>query len=323
MDNIMTLGRSDLRVPRLGVGAMTWGKARGLGRLHPSKLAYGGTGGIEEERGALDASLAAGVNFFDTAEMYGGGGSERRLGELAQGKDVLIATKFPPSLLSRAADMPRELDTSLMRLGRVTVDLYQHHFPTNRISIPELMDRMAEAVKAGKVKAIGVSNYSAEQMRIAQAALVKHGIPLASNQVEYSLLHRSVEVNGVLDACRELGVTLIAYQPLASGLLTGKFLTGTRPTGLRRLMPQFSKKSLEAIAPVVVLLRVIGERYGKSPAQVALRWLLENEVVLPIPGAKNGKQAVENTGALAFRLTPSEVEALSQATLAFRKRSYL
>jgi aryl-alcohol dehydrogenase-like predicted oxidoreductase len=198
------------------------------------------------------------------------------------------------------------------------VDLYQHHFPSNRVSIPELMQLLADAVEAGKVKAVGVSNYSAEQMRIAHSVLAKRGIPLASNQVEYSLLHRQPEVNGVLDACRELGITLIAYQPLASGALTGKYINGARPTGLRRYMGTFRGKGLEAVAPVVSLLRQIGERYSKSPAQVALRWLIENPVVLPIPGAKNGKQAMDNAGALSFRLTPEEVEALSQATLAWR-----
>jgi aryl-alcohol dehydrogenase-like predicted oxidoreductase len=113
-------------------------------------------------------------------------------------------------------------------------------------------------------------------------------------------------------------VTLIAYQPLASGALTGKYAAGARPTGLRRLMGYFSRKSLEAIAPVVALLREIGGRYGKSPAQVALRWLIENEHVLPIPGAKNGRQAADNAGALSFRLTPAEIAALSQATQTWR-----
>ena len=98
------------------------------------------------------------------------------------------------------------------------------------------MDLIADAVEAGKVKAVGVSNYLVKQRRIAHAALAKRGIPLASNQVEYSLLHRQPEVNGVLDPCRELGATLIAYQPLASGALTGKYVTGFRPTGLRQFM---------------------------------------------------------------------------------------
>jgi aryl-alcohol dehydrogenase-like predicted oxidoreductase len=296
---------------------MTWGDPSGLARLNPAKLAYGSAHGFDEEKRALEASVAAGVTLFDTAEMYSGGASERRLGELARGKDVLLATKFPPGLFSKTDDMPKALEASLARLGRSRVDLYQHHFPSNRVSIPKLMELMADAVEMGKVKAIGVSNYSAEQMRIARAALAHRGIPLASNQVEYSLLHRQPEVNGVLDTCRELGVTLIAYQPLASGALTGKYKAGDRPTGLRRFMGYFRGKSLEAVEPVVALLREIGGRYSKTPAQVALRWLIENENVLPIPGAKNGKQAADNAGALSFSLTSAEIEALNQATQAW------
>ena len=123
----------------------------------------------------------------------------------------------------------------------------------------------------------------------AHAALAKRGIPLASNQVEYSLLHRQPETNGVLDACRELGITLIAYTPLAGGLLTGTYSAQNRPGGFfRRILPQYSRKALDAIQPVAKLLREIGERYSKTPSQVALRWLIENPIVLPIPGAKNG-----------------------------------
>jgi aryl-alcohol dehydrogenase-like predicted oxidoreductase len=299
---------------------MTWGDPTGLARFHPAKTAYGGAHGFEEEKRALETSLAAGVTLFDTAAMYSGGASERRLGELARGKEVLIATKFPPGFFTRTEDMPQALDASLARLGRSAVDLYQHHYPANTASISKLMELMADAVEAGKVKAVGVSNYSAEQMRIAHAALAKRGIPLASNQVEYSLLHRQPEVNGVLDACRELGITLIAYQPLASGALTGKYDAKTRPTGFFRrfTMGNFRGKGLEAVVPVVALLREIGGRYSKSPAQVALRWLIENENVLPIPGAKNGRQAADNAGALSFTLTSAEVEALSQATMAWR-----
>lgn len=298
---------------------MTWGDPRGLARLNPAKLAYGGAHGPDEEQAALEASVAAGVTLFDTAAMYSSGASEQRLGELARGKQVILATKFPSGFRSRTESMPAALAASIARLGRV--DLYQHHFPSNRVSIPRLMDLMADAVEAGKIKAVGVSNYSAEQMRMAHAALARRGIPLASNQVEYSLLHRQPEVNGVLDACRELGITLIAYQPLAGGALTGKYKVGDRPTGIRRFMPYFRRKGLESLAPVVVLLREIGERYGRSPAQVALRWLIENETVLPIPGAKNGKQAADNAGALSFCLTPDEVDALDRVTRAWRSAS--
>jgi aryl-alcohol dehydrogenase-like predicted oxidoreductase len=298
---------------------MTWGDAKGLARLHPAKTAYGGAEGFEEEKRALEVSLEAGVNLFDTAAMYSGGASERRVGELARGRDVLIATKFPGSFSFKAENFPKELEASLARLGRDSIDLYQHHFPNRRVSIPKLMEQLADAVKAGKIKAVGVSNYSAEQMREAYEALVKRGIPLASNQVEYSLLHRQPETNSVLDACRELGITLIAYSPLSGGMLTGKYSPQHRPDGFfRRILPQYSRKALEAIQPVVKLLREIGEKYSKTPSQVALRWLIEQENVLPIPGAKNGKQAVENAGALSFRLTSAEIEALNQATIAWR-----
>src|SRR6266540_462835 len=307
----MTLGRSNLQVPPLGVGAMTWGEARGLARLHPSKLAYGGAHGFVEEKAAFEASLAAGVTLFDTAAMYGGGGSERRLGELARGKQAILATKFPSGFLARAESLPRDLDASISRLGRV--DVYQHHFPVGWVSIPRLMDLMADAVEAGKIKAVGVSNYSAAQMRIAHAALARRGVPLASNQVEYSLLHRKPEVNGVLDACRELGVTLIAYQPLASGALTGKYSAAHRPTGLRRFLPSFRGKGLARLERVNSVLRVVAEGHGKKPSQVALRWLVQQGNVLPIPGAKNGRQAADNAEALSFVLSESEMDALSKA----------
>ncbi len=319
MNDRTTLGRSSLGVPRLGLGAMTWGEARGLARLHPAQLAYGGAHGYEEEKRALEASLDAGVDLFDTAAMYAGGASERRLGELAAGRDVLIASKFPSSFRFRVEDFPEELEASLARLGRSSIDLYQHHFPTRRVSIPELMNQLADAVEAGKVRAVGVSNYSADQMRQAHETLAERGIPLASNQVEYSLLHRQPETNGVLAACRELGVTLIAYTPLAGGLLTGKYSAENRPGGFfRRVLPRYRRRSLEAIQPVVGLLAEIGDRYSKKPSQVALRWLIENPTVLPIPGAKNGQQATANAGALTFTLTVDEVEALSDVTAPWR-----
>jgi aryl-alcohol dehydrogenase-like predicted oxidoreductase len=298
---------------------MIWGQPKGMARWTPAQLAYGPSDGSSEEQQALEVSLAAGVDLVDTAAMYSNGASEQRVGELVRGRDVLVATKFPPGWSSRTQDFHQALEASLARLGREHIDLYQHHFPSNRVYIPQLMEFMADAVQAGKIRAVGVSNYSAEQMRLAHATLAKRGVPLASNQVQYSLLYRKPEVDGVLQACRELGVTLIAYQPLASGALTGKYAAGARPSGVfRRFMGFFGAKGLQELAPVVALLRETGERYGKSPAQVALRWLIENETVLPIPGAKNARQAAENAGALSFRLTPAEIEALSQATMAWQ-----
>ena len=319
MEHKTFLGRSLLQVPRMGVGAMTWGDAKGLARLHPAKTAYGGAHGIEEEKRALEISVEAGVNLFDTAAMYSIGAAELRLGELSRRKDVIIATKFPGGFSFKEEELPKQLDASLKRLGRDSIELYQHHFPMKNISIPKLMNQLADVVEAGKVKAVGVSNYSAEQMRAAHAALAKRGVPLASNQVEYSLLNRQPEVNGVLDTCRELGITLIAQTPLAGGKLTGKYSAQNRAGGFfRRILPQYSRKAMEEMQPVIKLLHEIGERYSKTPSQVALRWLIENPLVLPIPGAKNGKQAMDNAETLKFSLTAEEVDALSQATMAWR-----
>ena len=186
------------------------------------------------------------------------------------------------------------------------------HFPSPWMSIPKVMDLMADAVDAGKVRAVGVSNYSAAQMRSAHAALARRGIPLASNQVQYSLLHRKPERDGVLAACRQLGVTMIAYMPLASGALTGKYSAGHRPAGWRRHMPVF--RDLARLHRVNTVLTELARRRDATPSQVALRWLIQQPSVLPIPGAKNGAQAADNVGALSLRLTDTEMDQLSRAT---------
>jgi aryl-alcohol dehydrogenase-like predicted oxidoreductase len=316
----ITIGRSDIRVLPLGVGAMTWGNPSFGHRFHPAQLAYGPTDGIEEERKAVDVSLAAGVNLFDTAAMYSYGDAERRLGDLTHDKKVVIATKFPSGFIRpKAEDLPGTLNASLEHLQRSTIDLYQVHYPFPSISIPSAMDLMAEAMQAKKIKAIGVSNFSEQQMRLAHEVLSRRGTPLASNQVQYSLLYRKPEVDGVLDACHELGITLIAYMPLAMGALTGKYTDKNRPRGLRRFMGQFRGRQLQAIAHVVELLNEIGRAHEKSSAQVALRWLIQQGNILPIPGARNGRQAAENAGALSFRISQSEVDAIDQATIGWRK----
>jgi aryl-alcohol dehydrogenase-like predicted oxidoreductase len=309
----LALGQTGLRVPRLGLGVMVWGDMSGA-RWSPARNVYGPASSKEEQREALDLSLAAGVNLLDTAAMYGKGASERRVGELTEGKDVLVATKFPAGVFARAGSLPATLDASRSRLRRSVVDLYQVHFPYRWMSIPTLMNLMADAVEAGKVRAVGVSNYSAAQTRTAHAVLSERGIPLASNQVQYSLLHRDPEINGVLDTCRQLGVTLIAYMPLASGALTGKYSATHRPAGWRRYTRVFRGKGLVTLEHVTAVLRDVAEGHGKTPSQVALRWLIQQDNVLPIPGAKNGRQAAANAAALSFVLNASEMEALSRTT---------
>jgi aryl-alcohol dehydrogenase-like predicted oxidoreductase len=309
----MSLGLTGVRVPRLGLGAMVWGDMASAPRWNPARNAYGPTSSRQEQADALEASLAAGVNLVDTAAMYGKGASERRVGELTEGKDVLIATKFPAGFFSRARTLPETLDASLARLRRGVVDLYQVHFPSRWMPIPAVMSLMADAVEAGKVRAVGVSNYSAAQLRTAHAVLAARGIPLASNQVQYSLLHRQPERDGVLDACRELDVTLIAYMPLASGALTGKYSAQNRPSGWRRYRDPFRGKGLDRLERVNAVLGELATQHSKTRTQVALRWLIQQDV-LPIPGAKTGPQATQNAGALSFVLSESELDALGSAT---------
>ena len=311
---IATLGRTLVKVPPLGLGAMVWGDMSAAPRWNPARNAYGPTSSIEDQRQALDVSLAAGVNLLDTAAMYGRGASERRVGELAESRDVVIATKFPARFFSRDVSLPSTLEGSLARLRRPVVDLYQVHYPSRWMSIPKLMHFMADAVEAGKIRAVGVSNYSAQQLQVAHAALAERGLALASNQVQYSLLHRDPETDGVLDTCRELGVTLIAYMPLASGALTGKYSAQNRPAGWRRYMPMFRGKGLARIEQVNAVLSELASHHNKEPSQVALRWLIQHDGVLPIPGAKTGHQAAVNAGALTFELSEEEMSRLSRAT---------
>lgn len=305
-----------LNVEPLGVGAWAWGTTRLWG--------YGKEYDRQDVGEAFRASMAAGVTLFDTAEIYGNGASENIIGGLIRegGFDgtPVIASKFAPlPYRLNARSLLDALDKSLARLGVVTVDLYQVHFPNPLLKIEKLMDTLAEAVKEGKIRHVGVSNYSAEQMKRAHDRLATHDIELASNQVEYSLFQRVPETNGVLDACRDLGVTLIPYSPIAQGLLTGKYAPGKKPSGLvRRFGKSFGEKNLRKIEPVVNILREIGAAHDKEPAQVALNWLVTRRNTFPIPGAKNERQARQNAGALGWTLTDEEAEKLELATLGWR-----
>lgn len=303
-------------VTPLGIEAWAWGTSRLWG--------YGKEYDRKDVGEAFRSSMAAGVTLVDTAEIYGNGASERIIGELLRegGFDgtPVIATKFAPlPYRFGARSILDALDKSLVRLGVVTVDLYQVHFPNPLFKIEGLMDALAEAVKGGKIRHVGVSNYSAEQMKRAHDRLASHDIELDSNQVEYSLLKRTPETNGVLDACQDLGVTLVPYSPIAQGLLTGKYVPGDKPSGLvRRLGKSFGEKNLRRIEPVVRVLRDIGEAHYKEPAQVALNWLVTRRNTFPIPGAKNEQQARQNAGAIGWQMTDEEAATLELATLGWR-----
>ncbi|MFP4103503.1 aldo/keto reductase [Coleofasciculus sp.] len=309
-----TLAENGPTLTSVGIGTWAWGDTLFWG--------YGKDYGVSQVRDAFAATLDAGVSFFDTAEVYGLGESESLLGRFMKelGRPAQIATKyFPVPWRFTSQSVSDALTASLKRLQVEQVELYQVHSPFSFFMSQEtLMNALADEVQRGRIATVGVSNYSAEQMREAHGYLAARGIPLAVNQVQYSLLERKIERNGILDTARELGVKILAYSPLAQGLLTGKYTpeNDVKPTGARQLDPRFSKGGLEKIAPVIKLLRQLGERYDRTPAQVALNWLIAQGVV-PIPGAKTAQQAQQNAGALGWSLTPEEVEQLAQVTRGF------
>lgn len=298
---------------QLGLGAWQWGDRViwGYGQTHTEK----------DIRETFDISLNLGIRFVDTAEIYGSGQSERMLGKFLKETDqpVWVATKFFPWPWRLTKGLiPRALKGSLERLGRGSVDLYQIHWPSLVMSTETMMEGMMECVKQGLTRTVGISNFGKNHMLRAYSTLAQHGIPLASNQVHYSLLNREVEKNGTLARCKELGIRLIAYSPLEKGLLTGKYSTENPPPGIRG--SQYSEL-LKKLAPVIKLLQETGQTHGgKTVSQVALNWLI-CKGALPIPGAKNQQQAEMNAGGAGWRLTEEEVARLDEATDNIREYS--
>ena len=176
------------------------------------------------------------------------------------------------------------------------------------------MDGSPRALDAGLTRAIGVSNFNQRQTARAVQRLQAGGAVLASNQISYSLLNRSPERNGVLACCEALGVTVIAYSPLAMGMLTGKYSEENPPPGMRRR--RFPAARLRAMAPLTSALRRIGGTRGRTPSQVALNWVICKGAI-PIPGAKNALQAEENAGALGWRLSADEIAELDEVSARF------
>ena len=287
-------------VSPLGTGTNRWSKGRN----------------DESVFQAFRSLVDAGMNFFDTAEIYSLGKSESLLGACLQRdpRPVVIASKFAPyptRLLRR--QFMNALDASLSRLGRQTIDLYYIHFPYTLLSIETLMDLMAQAVEAGKVRAVGVSNCNAEQMRRAATRLERHSIPLAANQVRYNLLHRQPEENGVLTACHELNVALVAYRPLERGRLRSDIAPGTAPGSVSSTLGERRAASREEV--IQRTLQEIAQHRGKSVSQVALNWLLRrDDHVIPIPGTTDARHAIDNADALTWQLSDEEFATIDRAS---------
>lgn len=293
-----------LHAIEMGLGAWQWGDR--------VVWQYGHGYGENDVHEAFLVSVTEGIQLVDTAEMYGVGVSERMLGRFVKETDqpVLIATKFFPwpwRFYKRAVE--KALKASLARLSVESVDLYQIHWPNPLLSNDSLMAQLAACVKEGLTRTVGVSNYGPTKMLAAYSSLSRHNIPLASNQVPFSLLNRNYEKNGTLARCKELGIRFIAYSPIEQGLLAGKYSAENPPPGSRGRM---YARLLPKIQPLLKLMTLIGQDHGgKSNSQVALNWVI-CKGALAIPGAKNAKQAQENAGALGWKLTNEEVARLDE-----------
>jgi aryl-alcohol dehydrogenase-like predicted oxidoreductase len=308
------LGRTGIPVSAIGLGCMQFsGGGLAAATFFPSISQVQ----VDE---IVKTALGGGISWFDTAEMYGHGRSEHALSSGltnlgVKPGDVTVATKWA-SLGRTAKSIEHTIDDRLSALDPFPVDLHQIHMPYGSFSSVRsqvrAMGRLAEAHEIGTV---GVSNFSARQMEIAHAELAKHGIALASNQVQINLLHRQIESNGVLDTARRLGVTLIAYSPLRSGILTGKFhddrsLVAKMPR-VRRA--RFSDKNLDRTAPLIDVLREIAAAHSATISQVALAWLTTyyGDTVVAIPGASKPHHAEEAAGAMQVNLSRDEIERLA------------
>jgi len=298
----------------MGVGVWAWGD--------PVYWGYGGSFGKNDVKATYKASLDAGLNMFDTAEIYGNGASESLLGEFGLSERGFDAdgNKRPVIVLSKFATFPWRIGPgsvvcackeSLKRLQLDTMDLYQIHFP-GVWQNDEYVEGLADVVDQGLAKEVGVSNFTEKRLRAAHARLKARGVKLASNQVQYSLLYRKPELNGLLKACEELDVKLIAYSPISQGLLTGKYTADSpTPSGPRAFI--YNQNTFTKLQPLIATLREIGNAYGgKTPAQVSLNWLICKGAV-PIPGAKNVKQVQELAGAIGWRLDDGDVKDIEEA----------
>jgi aryl-alcohol dehydrogenase-like predicted oxidoreductase len=302
-DSLIPLGRTDMRVSPVGAGTNSWGTGRSA---DPGK------------RAAFDALLAAGITFFDTAEIYTMGGSERTIGQCIKaaspaGASPVVLSKFFPTpwRLGKPA-LASALRRSLERLQLPRVDVYLLHFPLPPVALETWADALADAVQAGLARCAGISNCDARQTRRAHAVLSARGVPLACNEVELSLLKRA-PLGGLLPTCQDLGVTLVAYRPLAMGMLSGKYSPERPPSGARSLM--FGRGYLGRLQPLIAAMKRAGDSHGgKTAGQVAINWVI-CKGALPIPGVKDERQARENAGAMGWRLSDAEIAELEAAAV--------
>jgi aryl-alcohol dehydrogenase-like predicted oxidoreductase len=315
------LGQTGMQVTPIGLGCWQFSKQKNLaGKFWPT---------LEDDliEKVVKLSLEGGINWFDTAEIYGNGASEKALSNALQaaGKrpgKVIIATKWWP-LFRFASNISKTIQERIRLLEPYPIDLYQVHQPWGFSNEKAEVSAMADLLDRKLIKSIGVSNFSAKQMENAWETLNMRRVPLASNQVLYNLLDRRIESNGVMKVAKKLGITIVAYSPLTQGIVTGKFHENPellKNIGFRKYNSQFKPAGLEKSLPVVKLVKELAVKYNVTPAQIALNWLIHfhGETVVAIPGATKELHVKENTGAMSFRLSDEDMDRLDKKSAVFK-----
>ncbi|WP_191556653.1 aldo/keto reductase [Metabacillus idriensis] len=305
-------------VSALGLGTWQFSKGSGMvGKFWPEA----DNQAVEE---IVQISLEGGINWFDTAEIYGNGKSEEALADALikipeLSEEALIATKWWP-MFRTAGSITKTIDERIQALKGKTIDLYQIHQPFSFSSVRKEMKQMASLIESGKIRYAGVSNFDAAKMGEAHNVLKSHGFTLASNQVKYSLADRRIERNGVLNTAKELGISIIAYSPLEQGILTGKFHKNPdlikKMSGPRKHFSHFKPAALKCTQPLIDLLDKLALEYSVSASQIALNWTVHyhGETVVAIPGASKKHHAEENIGTLAFKLSQKHLDEIDRVS---------
>ena len=299
----LATGPEKLALPKMGIGAWAWGDS----------LFWGYDPKEDEELEKVFSFVAARKDgFVDTAELYGIGRSESLVGQFEKRHGrVTVASKFAalPWRTSRD-DVVKACEASLKRLGRDSMELYQIHFP-NAWANEAYWDGLADCYDRGLVKAVGVSNYGSDAVKAVSKTLSARGIPLLSNQIQYSLAYPFANSNGLKQTCDDLGVRILAYSPLGLGLLSGKYSLANPPKGPRKKLAE-SFFSQPASAELLDAIAAVQKKHDASPTQVAINWCRAKGAV-PIPGCRTVKQVTQNYASLDWSCDASDMAALDAA----------